>query len=43
MCKALFSYDLSKDSGLKGCGLAFSRGDILHVTNVNDGVACLHH
>ena len=35
-CRALFSYDPSKDSGLPGRGLAFTRGDILHVTNASD-------
>jgi len=35
-CRALFSYDPSKDSGLPGRGLAFSRGDVLHVTNASD-------
>jgi len=34
--RALFSYDPSKDSGLPGRGLAFSRGDVLHVTNASD-------
>jgi len=36
VCRALFSYDPSKDSGLPGRGLAFTRGDILHVTNASD-------
>ena len=40
VCRALFGYDPSKDSGLPGRGLAFSPGDVLHVTSVNDGVAC---
>jgi len=35
-CRALFSYDPSKDSGLPGRGLAFSRGDVLNVTNASD-------
>ena len=35
-CRALFSYDPSKDSGLPGRGLAFTRGDVLHVTNASD-------
>ena len=34
--RALFSYDPSKDSGLPGRGLAFSRGDVLHITNASD-------
>ena len=34
--RALFSYDPSKDSGLPGRGLAFNRGDVLHVTNASD-------
>jgi guanylate kinase len=34
--RALFNYDPTKDSGLPGRGLAFSRGDILHVTNASD-------
>jgi len=34
--RALFGYDPSKDSGLPGRGLAFSRGDVLHVTNASD-------
>lgn len=33
---ALFNYDPTKDSGLPGRGLAFTRGDILHVTNASD-------
>ena len=36
VCRALFGYDPSKDSGLPGRGLAFSRGDVLHVTNASD-------
>jgi len=35
VCRALFGYDPSKDSGL-----AFLPGDVLLVTSVNDGVAC---
>ena len=40
VCRALFGYDPSKDSGLPGRGLAFSPGDVLLVTSVNDDVAC---
>ena len=35
-CRALFTYDPSKDSGLPGRGLAFCRGDVLHVMNASD-------
>ena len=34
--RALFDYDPSKDDGLPSRGLAFSYGDILHVTNASD-------
>jgi Variant SH3 domain len=34
--RVLFNYDPSKDSGLPGRGLSFTRGDILHVTNASD-------
>ena len=34
--RALFDYDPSKDDGLPSRGLAFSHGDILHVTNASD-------
>lgn len=34
--RALFDYDPAKDDGLPSRGLAFSYGDILHVTNASD-------
>lgn len=34
--RAIFDYDPSKDSGLPSKGLAFTYGDILHVTNASD-------
>ena len=34
--RALFDYDPCKDDGLPSRGLAFSYGDILHVTNASD-------
>ncbi len=34
--RALFDYDPSRDDGLPSRGLAFSHGDILHVTNASD-------
>ena len=36
LCRALFDYDPSKDSGLPSRGLPFCVGDILHVTNASD-------
>ncbi|PAA48131.1 hypothetical protein BOX15_Mlig003302g1 [Macrostomum lignano] len=34
--RALFDYDPAKDAGLPSRGLAFRRGDILHVVNASD-------
>jgi disks large protein 1 len=34
--RALFDYDPTRDDGLPSRGLAFSYGDILHVTNASD-------
>lgn len=36
LCRALFDYDPSKDSGLPSRGLPFGFGDVLHVTNASD-------
>lgn len=36
ICRALFDYDPSKDSGLPSRGLPFKLGDILHVINASD-------
>ena len=34
--RALFDYDPNRDDGLPSRGLAFSYGEILHVTNASD-------
>lgn len=34
--RALFDYDITKDSGLPSQGLNFRFGDILHVLNASD-------
>jgi hypothetical protein len=36
VCRALFDYDASSDSGLPSRGLSFNFGDVLHVTNASD-------
>jgi hypothetical protein len=36
MCRALFDYDSTKDSGLPSRGLSFHYGEVLHVTNASD-------